>query len=460
LIDYKQKLTEARAYLLELYLDEDDKRDWAVAWSGGKDSTATLGVLLSTLELLPAEKRWRKVHVVMSDTVVENPVLETYMHDQVSKLQAYVQRKDLPITVSIVKRKLEHSYFVLTLGRGYFMPQNNGRGRWCTDRLKITPQNEKLREINPSLILIGTRLYESTKREQSINKWLISDRIGDHVSLPETKTFMVIVDWTIDDVWNYLGENKLGWTSTAAVRTLYKEATGECGINNPKGVEAKAKAMEGCGARFGCWLCPVVMTDRSTEEMSKSHPWMELLTEWRETQVKVYGSYKPAKPKGQSRADRSKILRKWEAISEQINLITKSGYNRAGKRMNDGQGTFTVEARKWLFERLIDTQNLVNRLRAYDGLAPISLISDEEVRLIIATWAEDERDYPHLVTNATGKPISKLLDLTEGIIAEDLVADYIARKEAEKASKKAEKLRQDNRITDELDERGELLSEA
>jgi hypothetical protein len=125
--------------------------------------------------------------------------------------------------------------------------------------------------------------------------------------------------------------------------------------------------------------------------------------------------------------------------------------------MNDGQGTFTVEARKWLFERLIDTQNLVNRLRAYDGLAPISLISDEEVRLIMATWEEDERDYPHLVTNAVGKPISKLLDLTEGIIAEELVADYVARREAEKAAKKAEKLRQDNLISDELDERGEYF---
>jgi DNA sulfur modification protein DndC len=437
MISYKQKLAEARAYLLDLYLDESDKRDWAVAWSGGKDSTATLGVLMSTIEMLPAERRWRKIHVVMSDTVVENPVLETYMHDQVSKLQAYVTRKELPVTVSVVKRKLEHSYFVLTLGRGYFMPQNNGRGRWCTDRLKITPQNEALREINPALILIGTRLTESTKREQSINKWLISDRLGNHVSLPETKTFMVIVDWTIDDVWAYLGENKLGWTSSAPVRTLYKEATGECGINNPQGVEAKAKSMEGCGARFGCWLCPVVMTDRSTEEMSKSHPWMEPLTEWRELQVKVYGAFKPAKPKGQSRADRSRVLRKWDAINEQVKLISKSGYNRAGKRMNDGQGTFTVEARKWLFERLIDTQNLVNRLRAYDGLTPISLISDEEVRLIIATWAEDERDYPHLVTNAAGKSIGKLLDLTEGIIAEELVDAYIARK-AEDKRKKAE----------------------
>jgi DNA sulfur modification protein DndC len=90
---YHEKLAEARAYLLEMYLDESDQRDWAVAWSGGKDSTAVMGVLVSTLEALPAEKRTRRVHVVMSDTVVENPVLETYMHDQVAKLTAYVKRE-------------------------------------------------------------------------------------------------------------------------------------------------------------------------------------------------------------------------------------------------------------------------------------------------------------------------------------------------------------------------------
>jgi len=435
LTTYKEKLIEAKAYLLDLYLNEDDKRDWAVAWSGGKDSTTVLGILISTLEALPAEKRWRKVHVVMSDTVVENPVLATYMHDQVSKLKTYVERRDLPIEVSLVQRKTEHSYFVLTLGRGYFLPQNSGKGRWCTERLKITPQNATLRSIDPSLILIGTRMTESSKREQSIKKWSIGDRLGNHRDLTGTNTFMVIVDWTIDDVWAYLGENKLGWTSTRDVRNLYKEATGECGINNPKGVEAKVKNMESCGARFGCWLCPVVTTDRSTEEMAKTHGWMEPLSEWRELQLKVYGSYKPSKPKGQSRADRSAVLRRWEAIGEQIRLITKSGYNRAGKRMNDGQGTFTVEARKWLFERLVDTQNLVNRLRAYECLEPIELISREEIEMIFAQWAEDERNYPHLVTNAAGKKISKLADLTEGIIAEDLVADYIKRKEAEKKPK-------------------------
>jgi len=100
--------------------------------------------------------------------------------------------------------------------------------------------------------------------------------------------------------------------------------------------------------------------------------------------------------------------------------------------MNDGQGTFTLEARKWLFERLVDTQNLVNRLRAYDGLAPIELISAEEVHAIMALWAEDERDYPHLLTNAAGVPISKLTDLVEGIIADELVEEYIAKRKAAK----------------------------
>ncbi|WOA21234.1 phosphoadenosine phosphosulfate reductase family protein [Bacillus subtilis] len=428
--EYRNRLAESRAFLLDLYLNEDDKRDWACAWSGGKDSTAVLGVLVSTLEALPEEKRKRKIHVVMSDTVVENPVLEAYMRDQVTKLTTYVKRKNLPIEVSIVKRPIEQSYFVLTLGRGYFMPQNNGRGRWCTERLKIRPQNEKLKEINPSYILIGTRLSESASREQSIKKWTISDRIGKHVSLPDTKTFMTIVDWTVDDVWRYLGENQLGWSSTRDVRNLYKEATGECGINNPRGVESKVRNMEGCGARFGCWLCPVVMKDRSTEEMSKTHRWMEPLTEWRETQVKVYGAYTPPRPEGQSRKERSNALRRQEAINEKIKLITKSGYNRSGKRMKDGQGTFTLEARKWLFKRLIDTQDLVNRLRSYERLSPINLISQREVELIRELWKEDEDNFPHILTNSCGLSIDKLNDLVDGIITDEEVADYIARRSA------------------------------
>lgn len=451
---YHDKLAEAQAHVLKLYTDPSDERDWAVAWSGGKDSTATLGILVNAIEALPKEKRTRKVHAVMSDTKTENPELEVYMHDQVAKLNAYCKRKELPIEAHIVSRPIEQSYFVLTLGRGYFMPLNNGQGRWCTDRLKIQPSNRKLAEINPSFLLIGTRMSESAKRRASIEKWTedpeVDAKIGGHASLPDTKTFMAIVDFDIDDVWRYLSENRLGWSSTAEVRRLYKEATGECGINNPKGVEAKAKDMEGCGARFGCWLCPVVMNDRSTEAMAKSHHWMEPLTEWRETQMKVYGNYKPMRPAGQKRKERSRALRFQEAINERINLITKAGYNRQGKRMKDGQGTFTLEARKYLFERLMETQDLVNRMRQMQRLEPLELISDEEVAKIKELWAEDERDYPHVLTNAGGYAISELERLVDGRLRDAEFDDYMRRYEAEKLAKQESK-----RVAEESEREGD-----
>ncbi|RDV26294.1 phosphoadenosine phosphosulfate reductase family protein [Lysinibacillus capsici] len=430
----QEKVTRSIAYLAELYLDKEDLRPWAIAWSGGKDSTTVLSLVLKMLESLPTDKRTRHIHVVMSDTRVENPEVGAYMHSQVEAFNHYVKPRNLPIEAQIVHRPVEHSYFVLTLGRGYFLPLRSGAGRWCTQRLKISPQDNMLKSIDPSYIIIGTRLSESASREASIRKWSISDRVGKHVSLKNTHTFMPIVDWTIDDVWAYLSQGSLGWTTTNEVRRIYKEATGECGVSNPRGVENIAAKAEACGARFGCWLCPVVANDRSTEEMTKYHAWLEPLTYYRELQAKVYGDFKPIKTKGQSRAHRSQELRKWEAINEQIRLITKCGYNRAGKRMKDGQGTFTVEARRYLFDELMATQKLVNRLRKYEGLADITLIDNEEISLIKKLWADDEVNTPHVVTNAIGRSIDGLSPLVDGKISEKKFAEYIELRKSKEAS--------------------------
>ena len=427
---YKEKVHYSLTYLREMYLNEEDDRDWAVAWSGGKDSTVVMSLVVKMLEGLSPEKRKRYIYAVMSDTKIENPELSAYMQDQVARLNKYASRKSLPINAQIVSRPTDKSYFVLTLGRGYFLPLNNGQGRWCTGRLKLDPQNKALESINPSYILIGTRLSESTQRAASIRKWSISDRIGQHANLPETNTFMPIVDWSVEDIWRYLSENNLGWTSTSEVRRIYKEATGECGINNPVGLEKKLRIAnaEVCGARFGCWLCPVITTDRSTEEMSKYHSWLEPLSEYREVQAKVYGNYKPTRPKGQSSKDRSAALRRQEAINERINRITKSGYNRQGKRMKNGQGTLTVEARQYLFKYLIDTEKLVNRLRDYEGLSPLQLITNEEKELIKKLWDEDINEFNHLVTNVEGISISEIDDLIDGKIEEKDVEAYMERR--------------------------------
>src|SRR5690606_20061864 len=281
---FEELVEEARQDLLTLYLDEEDKRDWAVAWSGGKDSTVVMGLVVSMIESLPPEKRTRKVHAVMSDTKMENPNLESYMHEQVELLNKYATEKDLPVTARIVSRSLENSYFYLVLGKGYFLPQNNGTGRWCTSRLKIRPQNVELRKIDPSYILLGTRLSESAKRKASIKRWRndegLSLKIGEHAEIKTSYTFMPIVDFTIEDIWEYLQKERLGWSSTHKVRTLYRDATGECGFTNPRKTEKKATILESCGARFGCWTCPVILKDKSTEEMAKSHPWQQPLSEW------------------------------------------------------------------------------------------------------------------------------------------------------------------------------------
>ena len=402
------KLVSTRLEIMELYTDDKDDKEWVVAWSGGKDSTVTLGLVTEVIRALPPENRKRRVRVIMSDTKVENPILATYMRDQVDLFNQYAERERLPMSAEIVTRPVNQSYFVLTLGRGYFLPMRNGRGRWCTGRLKIDPSNAKFNEIKPSYKVVGTRSSESTARAASIDRFRTSHKIAEDASSSDTMLFMPIVDWTVDEVWEYLRMDNLGWSSTRPVRDLYKDATGECGISNPKGVESKAQAMEACGARFGCWLCPVITSDRSTEEMSITYRWMEPLTEWRELQMKVYGDFKPQRPEGQPRKERSKVLRKWETINEQVKLITKAGYNRAGKRMKDGQGTLTVEARRYLFDRLLETQDAVNKLRADEGLSSIKLISDEEISIIKTTWKDDERNYPHLITNAVGADITEL----------------------------------------------------
>lgn len=407
-MNIKEKVTLSKAVILKMYLDQKDTRDWAVAFSGGKDSTAVMALMVSVLESLPKEQRIRKVHAVMSDTVMENPLVHDHMKEQMDQINEYARKKELPISVTQVVRPLEQSFYYLTLGKGYPLPQNNGKARWCTSRLKIDPQIKFLKEINPSYTLTGVRSSESTARARSIEKFQVDEFIGYNKQYKNTNTLMPIVHWTIEDVWRYLEVEGISWGSTLSVRTIYKDATGECGFSNPVGVESKS--VEVCGARHGCWNCPVIMKDRSTEKMSEKHEWLEPLTEWRSTMIKVYGNYQPNKPKDQPRKERSATLKDQKEKNEWIKLITKSGFNRKGKRMENGQGCLTIEARKFLYDQLLETEKLVNRLRGYSKLDPISLLSEEEKGIIQKQWEMDYENAKHLITNPLEIGITKLVE--------------------------------------------------
>ena len=57
-----------------------DQRPWMIGYSGGKDSTLLCHLVLEMLQSLKPEQRTKKVYIVTSDTMVENPIVQRYMH--------------------------------------------------------------------------------------------------------------------------------------------------------------------------------------------------------------------------------------------------------------------------------------------------------------------------------------------------------------------------------------------
>lgn len=285
------------------------------------------------------------------------------------------RRHNVPLEVRVVSRENTRSFFVGVIGKGWTLP-TNGDDRYCTHALKIEPQNRAVEDINPCLLFIGTRTDESARRAATIEKY--REEKGSRFSISPynkgRKIYMPIVDYTTDEIWQIL-LNPLPWGSSEDIRRLYKDATGECALINPDGAK---KATLACGARFGCWTCPPITKDRSTENMSKVYEWMTPLTEWRQLLKDVFNAKK--------------------------NPQFRSGYRRNKTPMGWGKGCLAISARKYLLEKLLETQKDVNKLRALDANPlhhyPIELISFEEIEMIKASWAEDESLRPWLVDNS------------------------------------------------------------
>src|SRR5215471_9782024 len=74
---YAATLDALTAQAQQLYLADDVP--WVVGYSGGKDSTAVLQLVWLALKSLPAEQRRKPVHVISTDTLVENPVVAAWV---------------------------------------------------------------------------------------------------------------------------------------------------------------------------------------------------------------------------------------------------------------------------------------------------------------------------------------------------------------------------------------------
>lgn len=268
----------------ELY--QWDAIPWVIGYSGGKDSTAVLQLVWLALQELPPEKRTKPVHVISTDTLVEQPVVARWVEHSHEKISSAALEQGLPIHAHRLTPEIKDSFWVNLIGRGYPAPRQ--KFRWCTDRMKISPSNRFIRDVvrqsGEAILVLGTRKAESQRRAITMEKHesrRVRDRLSPNASLPNSLVYTPIEDWTNDDVWMFLMQIRNPWGHTnKSLLGMYQGASsdGEC----PLVVDTSTPS---CGtSRFGCWVCTVVDKDRSMEAMIKNDEekvWMTPLLELR-----------------------------------------------------------------------------------------------------------------------------------------------------------------------------------
>jgi DNA sulfur modification protein DndC len=242
----------------------DHAMPWIVGFSGGKDSTVVAHLVFEHLLSLPRSERKRVVHIVANDTLVESPLVIGHIKAVLDEMRQAASAFELPVVVATTAPDVDQTFWVNLIGRGY--PSPNRSFRWCTDRMKIQPTSQYIKQqANCSgsvILLLGVRRTESAARAASASRYDNGERLNRHNDLLNCLVFRPILELSTEDVWEFLGCEAPPWGGThSRLIKLYRDAGGgECPV-----VTAKADAPS-CGtssSRFGCWTCTVVEKDRS-----------------------------------------------------------------------------------------------------------------------------------------------------------------------------------------------------
>ena len=353
----EQKWSEIIRLVKEEYLSEAQGSPWIVGFSGGKDSTLVAHAVFQALEEIPPFLRKREIHIVSNDTMVESPLVLAHLDRSTTEIREGAEALGLPMKVARTKPDLDKTFWTLLIGKGY--PSPNSQMRWCTDRLKIQPTTTYIKanisKFESAIVVLGVRKAESNSRMKIINKYkdVENTNLSPHSSLVGAFIFRPIVDLTTDEVWEILGTYQAPWGgSHRELFQLYRDAEGgECPV-----VMSKDDA-PGCGtnnSRFGCWTCTVVEKDKSLQGFIDSGKEIyKPLVEFRNWLVTIRN-----KPEYRSAIRRNGRLT----------------FDETGKHI---PGPFTIQSRKEILERLLETE------KEFGG----KLITDEEVELIHKIWA-------------------------------------------------------------------------
>lgn len=339
---------------------QHDKRPWMIGFSGGKDSTLLCCLVMEMVSRLPKEKRNKKIYIVSSDTLVENPIVRDYMH-KMSKMIGEAG-KDLNIVSEIIYPKIEQTFWCKVIGLGYPTPEPPGF-RWCTERLKIQPMNdytlEKIKNNGEVVLLLGVRKDESVYRANNIRAREIEGKLlVPHKDIENAYVYNPLTEIPNEEVWNFLlkDDAKSPWGSdNKYLFSLYQgENLGE--EQSVIGEIDKEKIPVTGNSRFGCWICTMVKEDKSLKAfIDRGEKWLEPLRDYRNWLLEM------------------------RTIPGAREYKRRNGtmYRKADGTL--GEGPFTLETRKNMLRKLL-------QLEVDTGL---SLITIDELKEIDAIWDKE-----------------------------------------------------------------------
>lgn len=344
---------------------------WAVAWSGGKDSTATLTLLIHLIEI-GRLARPKSLTVYYADTRMELTPLA------ISAAAVMERLKRFPwIRMRVVIAPLDRRFLVYILGRGV-PPPNNNTLRWCTRQIKIDPMAaaieadlKGLPADETVLTITGVRQGESAIRDRRIEMscsrdgaecgqgWYQQVLPGMRGVRGRIATLAPILHWRVCNVWDWLKVfapmKAYGGWATAMLADAY-------GGDDAEDIEA----------RTGCLGCPLASKDKALESVVALPAWsylaplLGLRAVYRDLRLP---RNRLRQPGGETRADGSLV--------------------RNQQRM----GPITLPARLAALERILAIQAACNHAAVRLGRPFVDILNDEEVariRELIAagTWPQ------------------------------------------------------------------------
>ena len=236
---------------------------WAIAFSGGKDSSATVAAVVHLIET-GRVRAPLSLTVLMSDTRMELPPLFTTAMTILAELRAR------GVKTQVVMPTMEDRFFVYMLGRGVPPPSNTFR--WCTAQLKIEPMVAALKALRDAhgkkfLMLTGVRIGESAARDGRIalscgknnsecGQGWFQEATPDAVA----DTLAPLLHWRLCHVWDWLTglvpEGLEHGFSTKLIAAVYGQ---------DENLETHA--------RTGCVGCNLASRDFALEEIIKRPQW-------------------------------------------------------------------------------------------------------------------------------------------------------------------------------------------